>query len=281
MDRRHFLKIVTGSTIGCSIPVWALAAIKKSQITAVPANYDDHVKDYLNKIKNFNERHQDDIVLSRYQFRLLESSLKRLKRIQRTVGYARFGLLNFDDAIRTARVYSRIGRFTKEELNFLEMIFYENGSLYGFYGQKPMKNLTDRIKRSKVVKIPRTGHYIYKGVPLEKYKHIINDVGRAAILTSGLRSVTKQFMLFLNKAYKNKGNLSLASRSLAPPGYSFHGVGDFDIGQIGFGVANFSNRFTKTRVYKRLTGLGYVNLRYKENNMLGVRFEPWHIKVKG
>ncbi len=50
-------------------------------------------------------------------------------------------------------------------------------------------------------------------------------------LTSGVRGVAKQFILFLAKAEANGGNLSLASRSLAPPGYSYHGVGDFDVGE--------------------------------------------------
>lgn len=90
----------------------------------------------------------------------------------------------------------------------------------------------------------------------------------------------KQFLLFLNKAYSNDGNLSLASRSLAPPGYSFHGNGDFDVGQVGYGALNFTERFTETEVFKRLSEMGYLQLRYPEDNRLGVRFEPWHIKIK-
>ena len=89
----------------------------------------------------------------------------------------------------------------------------------------------------------------------------------------------KQFLLFFNKAYKNNGNLSLASRSLAPPGYSFHGIGDFDVGQVGLGAANFNKIFTNTEVFKRLNALGYIKFRYPDKNLLGVRFEPWHIKV--
>jgi len=104
-------------------------------------------------------------------------------------------------------------------------------------------------------------------------------VGRQVILTSGVRGLIKQFLLFLNKAYKSNGNLSLASRSLAPPGFSFHGIGDFDVGQAGFGVANFTERFTTTEVYRKLRYLDYINLRYTQDNLLGVRFEPWHVKM--
>ena len=89
----------------------------------------------------------------------------------------------------------------------------------------------------------------------------------------------KQFLLFLNKVYDSNGNLSLASRSLAPPGYSFHGNGDFDVGQVGYGALNFTGRFTETEVYKKLSERGYLKLRYPQDNMLGVRYEPWHIKI--
>ena len=81
------------------------------------------------------------------------------------------------------------------------------------------------------------------------------------------------------KADENRGNLSLASRQIAPPGYSFHGISDFDVGQVGYGAANFTERFMYTDVYRRLESLGYLTLRYPQDNLLGVRFEPWHIKV--
>lgn len=240
---------------------------------------DRHIRDYLNKIENFNNVHVEDVYLDADQRVILKATLTRLQRIQRTVGHGNFALLSFDDAIKTAKAYARIGRFSKAELDFLEMIFYEDSFLYGFMGDKPLKNLTDSIDGPQVVKIPYTGNYLYKGQPLEMYKKIRKDVGEDVILTSGLRSVTKQFMLFLNKAYKNDSNLSLASRSLAPPGYSFHGVGDFDVGQVGFGALNFTEKFTDTPIYKKLTDLGYIKLRYSKGNFFGVRFEPWHIKV--
>ena len=142
-----------------------------------------------------------------------------------------------------------------------------------------MKNLTDRIPRREVVKIPRTGNYLYRGRPVELYNKIQRQVGNKVILTSGVRSVIKQFMLFLDKAYASNGNLSRASRSLAPPGYSFHGISDFDVGQVGYGRHNFSEKFITSEVFRRLKKLGYLSLRYPRDNLWGVRFEPWHIKV--
>ena len=73
--------------------------------------------------------------------------------------------------------------------------------------------------------------------------------------------------------------LSETSRSLAPPGYSFHGIGDFDVGKIGLGEANFTIDFSNTEEFQRLITLGYVDIRYTDTNRFGVRYEPWHIKI--
>lgn len=279
MKRRDFLKVALAFAMGGSFSSRAIAEVIKAASAEKKQDDDEQIKDYLYKIRNFDKPHENDFCLDREKFNLLKTSVARMTALQQTVGHANFYLLNFDDALKIARSYSNVGRFTRAELNFLEMIFYEDGALYGFFGEKPMKNLTDRIQKREVVKIPRTGNYLYKGQPLETYRKIKRDIGAQVVLTSGVRSVIKQFFLFLNKAYKADGNLSLASRSLAPPGYSYHGVGDFDVGQAGFGKANFTLRFTTTDVYKKLKEMGYMNLRYCQNNFFGVRFEPWHIKV--
>ena len=73
--------------------------------------------------------------------------------------------------------------------------------------------------------------------------------------------------------------LSMASRSLAPPGHSFHGIGDFDVGKKGYGHRNFTADFAETDEFKRLKQLGFVKIRYHETNPFGVRYEPWHVKV--
>ena len=111
------------------------------------------------------------------------------------------------------------------------------------------------------------------------WKEIKSALSSDVILTSGVRGVVKQFHLFLMKASSNGGNLSLASRSLAPPGYSFHGISDFDVGQRKYGKSNFTSRFTETPVFSKLSKLGYLTLRYPRENLLGVRYEPWHVKV--
>jgi hypothetical protein len=175
MKRRNFLKLITkGAILGLFAPK-ALATVSKTSPATSWERHDDYIKDYLHKMRNFNRHHEGDIYLDGKQYRLLTSAVKRLYRLQRTVGHGNFYLLNFDDAIKVARNYSQVGRFPKRELDFMEMIFYEDGGLYGFFGEKPLKNLTDRIKRREVFKVPHTGNYLYKGVPSETYTKMKRD----------------------------------------------------------------------------------------------------------
>ena len=281
MNRRTFLKAAFSGIIAWGIPPEVLAGVVNIQ-NAGPRSGSGGVcsnGDYLRKMENFNKSYPDDIYLDPEKYRILKAALFRLKRVQRTVGYGNFHLMSFDDSLKVARRHSRVGRFTKRELNFLEWMFYEDAALYGFYGQKPLSKISDRIQKRKVIKIPGTGNYIYKGKPYALYKKMKKDVGDQLVLTSGVRSIIKQTFLFLNKAERSRGNLSMASRSLAPPGFSYHGIGDFDVGQVGWGTANFTERFATTEVFKRLQTLGYAKLRYTPGNPLGVRFEPWHIEV--
>ena len=275
IKRRAFLKSMVIAAASICLPPPAFAA---NQMTGSMGD-DEAIRDYLFKMKNFDLPHPEDVQLASEDLPILTSSLQRLKRLQRTVGYGNFYLLSFDDALNIARHYPKVGSFSKAEIDFMEMIFYEDGTLYGFFGEKPLKKLTAQIPVNHVVKIPHSGNYLYRGDALDLYRKIKKDIGGNVVLTSGVRSVIKQFMLFLNKLHKSNGNLSLASRSLAPPGYSFHGVGDFDVGQAGYGIDNFTERFTETSVFRRLSDLGYVKLRYSMGNSFGVRFEPWHIKV--
>ncbi len=282
IKRRDFLKKITA--FSCSSYIISNTAYAKTAnkiLSSSDFTDDKYLKDYIHKMENFDKPCKGDIYLSIEDFKILVSTLKRLKRLQNTVGHGHFYLLGLDETINLSKNYSRIGRFTKTELNFIEKIFYKEGSVYGFYGNKPLPKITAKINKHSTIKIKHSyGNYLFKGPAFETYLKIKKEVGSKAVLTSGIRSVIKQFYLFLNKVYRSNGNLSMASRSLAPPGYSYHAIGDFDIGQSGFGEANFSAKFTKTPVYKKLNHLGFINLRYTRFNNLGVRFEPWHVKVK-
>ncbi|MBF0367949.1 MAG: D-alanyl-D-alanine carboxypeptidase family protein [Magnetococcales bacterium] len=279
MKRRDFIKAIGLGVAGNCLTTPAFAGYSRRPPVIAPKPRNEQVSTYLRKMREFDRDHSTDVFLSQKKFRILTSTKRRLEKIQSTIGHANFHLLDFDDALKAANRFSDVGSFLPEELDLLEMVFYESATEYGFYGEKPIKNLTDRIPKREVVKIPGSGNFLYKGLPLRTYYSVKKELGDKIVLTSGVRGVSKQFMLFLRKTYESGGNLSRASRSLAPPGYSFHGISDFDVGQKGFGAANFTSRFITTDVYKRLVELGYLQLRYPRDNLLGVRFEPWHIKV--
>jgi hypothetical protein len=233
----------------------------------------------IDKTVDFARNYSDDVMVSEADAILLLSTFNRLKNLQKTIGYGHFNLVSFDEAISFAKRFSAVGDFTKPELEFVERLFFTNAADYGFYGQKVTDKLTGQFKKSTIVKVPKSGHYIFKNESLAYYEKLKKDVGSSIILTSGIRSNVKQLYLFLAKTIRVEGNLSRASRSLAPPGYSFHGIGDFDVGRIGWGGKNFTDDFANTDEYKRMQDLGYIAIRYDHGNKLGVRFEPWHIKV--
>jgi hypothetical protein len=280
MKRRKFLKILALGVIGLSRFSVSMAQDMKMLGSPEETGISDRdIKDYLIKMKNFNKHYNEDIMVSESEYPVFKCTVERLERLQSVVGHGNFQLISFDESLRYAQNFSEIGPFTKEETEFIEKIFYTEAVQYGFKGDKTMLKLTEGVNSREVVKIPDSGNYVFKGESLETYEKIKKQVEKNVILTSGIRGIIKQFNLFLNKAYEYDGNLSLASRSLAPPGYSYHGNGDFDVGQVDLGPDNFTERFAETEVYHILKDLGYLKLRYQNDNTLGVRFEPWHIKV--
>ena len=220
-----------------------------------------------------------DIVLRENQKKPFASSLSSLARLQKFVGYGNFNVIGWDKSLRFARNYDQVGAFTRAELNFIEEIFFTDAVSLGFYGNKVVTGLTSTIAKNDIRKIPASGHYLFRGESTNTYGKIRKDIGDSIVLTSGIRGVVKQIYLFLNKTAKVNGNLSLASYSLAPPGHSYHAIGDFDVGKRDFGARNFTETFAETDEFKRLSDLGYLDIRYPQNNPYGVRYEPWHIKV--
>ena len=78
----------------------------------------------------------NDIYLLRDEWVLLTSVNSRLKRVKRHVGFANFNLISFHDVLFYARNYSQIGTFTKKEIAFIDKLFYEDPTKYGFLGPK-------------------------------------------------------------------------------------------------------------------------------------------------
>lgn len=233
----------------------------------------------INKNIDFAKDYDDDIFVASDDVVTLHSVHLRLKKLQSTIGYGNFNIVSFDEALVYAKRFPAVGEFTPTELQFIEKIYSYDAKGYGFYGDKIETSLTATVHKNSAFKVPYTGHYLFKEQSYQYYEKIRQSVGEGIILTSGIRSNVKQLHLFLAKVVRVHGNLSRASRSLAPSGYSYHGIGDFDVGRKGWGGKNFTDAFSETDEFKRMQDLGYVTIRYDENNRLGVRYEPWHIKV--
>jgi len=207
------------------------------------------------------------------------SLLDKLNTVQSWVGYVQFNAISFDEMLKTAAYCKK--PLTSSEIGYIETIFYGDPRRYGFYGERTVPNLTAITSKSNLEYINKTGHFLLKGAAVEKYNTIKKLIGNDVILTSGVRAPVKQLQLFLKKMVSEGGNLRAASTAIAPPGFTFHSVGDFDIGKVGYGQYNFTERFQETDVFKKLYDGGYISIRYTTNNPYGVRYEPWHIKVTG
>ena len=240
--------------------------------------YNDVPKDSIEVVQKPKNIIEDIYVQEQFKEQFL-SVRKKLKLVQTHVGYGNFNIISFDDMLKVAKYSKNIGKFTKEELSFLESIFYYDPTVHGFFGKRISDNITKAVNKKEVTKIPHTGHYLFKGEPEKTYYKMIEDVRDSLTLTSGVRIIIKQTKLFLDKVHSVDGNLTLASKSLAPPAYTYHSISDFDVGKKGFGKANFSSRFALTEEFLKMRKLKYIDMRYTVNNKDGVRYEPWHIKI--
>lgn len=257
--------------------------LDESQATGEVPVYVEEAQDQAEKVRqkveHFEYDFSDDIFVTQADFQTLVSSLERINRVQAYVGHGNFNIIAFDDMVRYARYQPRIGEFTPTELDYLEQLFYDDVRDLGFFGERVISRLDHRLNASDIQKIQGTGHFLLRGQSETFYNQLRAQVGDSLILTSGVRGVVKQYHLFMAKVVQAEGNISRASRSLAPPGHSYHAIGDFDVGRVGGGLSNFTSDFAETDEYKRLRDLGFVHIRYTQDNEFGVRFEPWHIRV--
>ena len=267
-------------------PQWPKSVLRNVNAEKKPPtqNFDFHpdnsIVDNIARVPlNVLDQIFPDIVITDDEIRIFKKTLARFSRLQKYIGYGNFNVIGWDQSLRFARNYQQIGKFSRAELEFIEKLFAIDANTLGFYGDKVVSRLSSSIIKKDIRKIPGTGHYLFRGDAFDTYLRIRKDIGDSVVLTSGIRSVVKQIYLFLNKAAEVDGNLSLASFSLAPPGHSYHAVGDFDVGKRNFGAKNFTEEFAQTDEFKRLSDLGYLDIRYPQNNSFGVRYEPWHIKV--
>lgn len=243
------------------------------------AEVEDEAERVRQKVEHFEYDFSDDVHMTEAEYSTLVSALERLNRVQAYVGHGNFNVLSFDDMLRYARYQPRIGEFPTSELDYLEKLFYDDVSRLGFFGDRVISELTHSYAENDIAKIPGSGHYLLRGDSEAFYNKVREKVGDTLLLTSGIRGVVKQYHLFMAKAVQAEGNLSRASRSLAPPGHSYHAIGDFDVGRVNGGLSNFTADFAETDEFKKLQDLGFVKIRYTTDNEYGVRYEPWHIRV--
>ena len=210
---------------------------------------------------------------------MIPATIARLGRIQRHFGHGYFNILAFNQLLKSAAATIGIGRFTVEEMGLLQWLFYQDAATYGFMGERVVNDLLADMRPSLLHYDTQSGQYLYKRRSKPLFDRMRADIGPDLILTSGVRGIPKQSALFLAKLIACDGNVSMASRSLAPPGYSFHFSGDFDVGSAQLAGENFSRAFSRSEVYRMMQRLPYVTLRYPDQNQAGVRFEPWHVKV--
>lgn len=273
MNRRNFLS--TARNI-------ALASVSYP-IIGNAIEYNEEIDETVNPkdiiLSDDNISLDKDVFLEKKHHNVFNSVRKKIAYVQRYVGFGNFNIISFDYASKVLRYSKDYKSFTKEELEFIEHIFYYEPSYHGFYGERTTTKLTSEINSKEVEKIPYTGHYLFKGKPKETYMMLKNDIGPTIYLTSGVRSVVKQLKLFLDKLDSVNMNLSKASRSIAPPAFTYHAVGDFDVGKKGLGAANFTERFSFTNEFNQMKSLKYIDMRYTINNQDGVRYEPWHVKI--
>lgn len=188
---------------------------------------------------------------------MVKNLLDKLNTVQNHVGYVRFNTISFDEMLKMAVHCNK--PLTPYEVGYIETIFYGDPRRYGFYGERTVPRLTAITPKKDLIYIKQSGHFLLRGAATEKYTTIKKLIGNELILTSGVRAPVKQLHLFLKKIVSEGGDLRLASTSIAPPGFTFHSVGDFDIGKVGYGHGNFSTKFQETDVFKKLYDGGEKN----------------------
>jgi hypothetical protein len=271
MDRRLFLKHISITTLMFKAP-YLFANTDDASFADRYGNPNiSDIKAYMKKMSRPDIPDSHDLYVRSSEREVFNSAYKKLSGLLYKVGYVKFSALDISQA-------SAMVSFSSDELDYLKKLFTFDASNYGFYGDKPLTNFEARIQTSNLTQA--NGILCFDGKTLNKFKKIKEIIGDDVYMTSGIRSVVKQTYLFMYKTRQCDYNLSMASRTVAPPGYSYHGVGDFDIGSKKLSLTqNFTDRFADTDVFKQAAKDGFISLRYGLENKLGVRYEPWHVKV--
>ncbi len=205
----------------------------------------------------------------------LRSLAARLNDVQNVIGQGRFNLVSFAD-VRAAARQTAQGALTAAEESSCRELFHLDARRIGFLGARVVRDMNYALPQAELLRVDGGQHLFPAASAL--FARARAAVGPQLIVTSGARGVPKQMLVFLRSALR-AGIIARPVHSVAPPGYSYHAVGDMDVGDRALGGANFTAAFANSATYRKLIALPYVRLRYPRNNALGVSFEPWHLQV--
>jgi len=214
MNRRTFFKSLVLVSVCKWLPGMALAGTPANPLPQRSTDKGTGVPHATACQGDFTTDHHGNVVLAEGDYRLLCVLNRRLARLQVSAGHGNFALMDFDTALTHARYDAQIGCFTSAEIAFMEKIFHQDARLYGFKGGKPLKQITASVHQRKLVKVPKTGNFLFTGRSLETYRRMSGDVGHELILTSGIRGIPKQFYLFFRKAVRKRATCRLPRNHL-------------------------------------------------------------------
>ena len=200
----------------------------------------------------------------------------RLARIAAKIGAGNFNLSDFDAVRRTARTPG-IGALSAHEEAEFEALFALDAARIGFLGPRVTHSLSASLPWARLRAVAGSGQHVFPAA-WAVFSRARQAIGPQLIVTSGARGVPKQMLVFINSALRG-GLIARTVHSVAPPGYSYHAVGDIDVGDRHLGGVNFTAAFAGSAIHQRLAALDFIHFRYPRNNKFGVQFEPWHLQI--
>ena len=232
--------------------------------------------DYFSRMAAADKPYDGDRYLESSELAVSREVADRLRAVEAHVGHGRFNTLGFERVFKVASDLPS-ARFSVPQIRFMRALFGRSNAFFDYRGARVSEDFLAHHDTEDLVHYPEDGDYLIDGQPSRRFDALKQKLGNSLTLLSGYRGHPKQMLLYLDKVVASDGNLSLASRNRAPAGYSYHFSGDFDIGDRRLGDANFSRQFLKSPVYQATIKSDEWAQRYPNHNVLGVRFEPWHI----
>ena len=134
IKRRDVLKLSAVSAMTAASGILLLTRDKPdnlidNKIEQIQRKSESAIKDSLDKVKNFDKTFSEDVFLTKEKYVIFQSTLNRILRVRKTIGYANFNLVSFDDMLLYAHRFPSIGRFPKAELTLIDEIFFYDANL--------------------------------------------------------------------------------------------------------------------------------------------------------